>query len=99
MAPEQLDPAWGKIGPATDVFGLGAVLFALLAGRPPFSGKAREELLRSIFETAPCAALLLNRPDTGARVEAICRKCLAAGPRDRFSTAAALSQALALTLS
>jgi serine/threonine-protein kinase len=99
MAPEQLDPQWGKISPATDVFGLGAVLFALLAGHPPFSGKTREELLRSILEAAPTVSLLRERPELAAEIGGICRKCLAIAPRDRFPSAVALAQALLLTLS
>jgi len=99
MAPEQLDPEWGKISPATDVFGLGAVLFALLAGHPPFSGRTREELLRSILELSPTLSLVRERSDVPAEIEVICRKCLAVAPRDRFNSAAALAQSLRLMLS
>jgi DNA-directed RNA polymerase specialized sigma24 family protein len=98
MSPEQLDPAWGKIGPATDIFGLGAVLYALLAGHPPFSGKTVEELLRSILETSPDISLQFHRLDVPAGVDAVCRRSLAVVPRDRFTTAAALAQALLLNV-
>ena len=94
MAPEQLDPAWGNIGPPTDVFGLGAVLFSLLVGHPPFSGRTVEQLLRNMFETAPNLSILKNRADVGSEVDAVCRKCLALAPADRYGTAAELAQAL-----
>jgi DNA-directed RNA polymerase specialized sigma24 family protein len=98
MAPEQLDPLWGAIGPRTDVFGLGAVLFSLLVGRPPFSGATVEKLLQNLFETAQNISLLTDRPDIGPEVDAVCRKCLALAPADRYSTAAELAQALLLNL-
>ena len=98
MAPEQLDPAWGPIGPPTDVFGLGAVLFALLVGRPPFLGRTIDELLQSMLETRPTISLRRDHPDVPEEIDAICRKCLAVSPRDRFATAAALAQALVLTM-
>jgi DNA-directed RNA polymerase specialized sigma24 family protein len=98
MAPEQLDPAWGRIGPPTDVFGLGAVLFALLVGRPPFLGKSVDELLTAILESGPTLSLRRDRPDVPDEIDAICRKCLAISPRDRFGTAAGLAQALLLTM-
>ncbi|MGE5195234.1 MAG: protein kinase domain-containing protein [Deltaproteobacteria bacterium] len=98
MAPEQLDPAWGPIGPRTDVFGLGAVLFALLAGRPPFTGKTIDDLLKSMLEGAPGLSLRRDRPDVPEEIDVICRKCMAVAPRDRFATAAALAQALLLTM-
>jgi len=87
MAPEQLDPAWGPIGPRTDVFGLGAVLFALLAGRPPFSAKSIEGLQQTMLETSPKLSLRSHRPDVGEELDAICRQCLRLDPRERFGTA------------
>jgi tRNA A-37 threonylcarbamoyl transferase component Bud32/DNA-directed RNA polymerase specialized sigma24 family protein len=98
MAPEQLDPSWGPISPGTDVFGLGAVLFALLTGRPPFSGKSVEFLLRAMLQGSPCLSLQRERPDVSAQLDAICGKCLALKPNDRFATAADLAQALRLIL-
>jgi serine/threonine-protein kinase len=94
MAPEQLDPCWGPIGPWTDVFGLGAVLFSILTGHAPFSGKSVAELLHTMFETSPLLSLQKHRPEVPPELDAICRKCLALAPADRFATAAELAQAL-----
>ena len=91
MAPEQLDPVWGAIDARTDVFGLGAVLFSLLAGRPPFTGRAVDELLQNVLAGPPI--LSVHRPDAAA-LDAICRKCLAPAPGARFATAGELAQAL-----
>jgi tRNA A-37 threonylcarbamoyl transferase component Bud32/DNA-directed RNA polymerase specialized sigma24 family protein len=96
MAPEQLDASFGPIGPRTDVFGLGAVLFSLLTGRPPFSGETIEVLLRSMWERSPALTLRGERADASEQVDAVCRKCLALSPRERFNTAAELAQSLRL---
>jgi len=77
---------------------LGAVLFALLAGRPPFSGKTIDELLKSVLESVPELSLRGERSDVSEEIDVICRKCLAVAPRNRFATAAALAQALLLTM-
>jgi RNA polymerase sigma factor (sigma-70 family) len=81
MALEQADPAHGLIGPRTDVFGLGAVLYALLAGRPPFTD-------------SPASPLSTIRPDVPRSVELLCRRCLEAKPENRPSSAAELAAAL-----
>jgi DNA-directed RNA polymerase specialized sigma24 family protein len=94
MAPEQLDPVWGNIGPQTDVFGLGAVLFSLLVGHPPFSGNTVEQLLQNMFEASPNLSLLKNRADVSPEVDAVCRKCLALVPADRYASAAELAHSL-----
>src|SRR5262245_10141099 len=98
MAPEQLDPAWGKIGPPTDVFGLGAVLFALLGGRPPCSGRTLEGLLQAMLSELPALSLRAERPEIAPELDAICRKCLSLTPADRYRTASELAQALALVV-
>ena len=94
MAPEQLDPAWAAIGPRTDVFGLGAVLFSLLVGHAPFSGTTLVKLLQNMFETSALLSLQEHRPDISPEVDAVCRKCVSLSPADRFFTAAELAQAL-----
>jgi RNA polymerase sigma factor (sigma-70 family) len=79
MAPEQLDRAWGPISPRTDVHGLGAVLYALLAGRPPFAEEARRGMM--------VPALSGFRQDVPASVEALCQRCLARDPQRRLASA------------
>ena len=94
MAPEQLDPAWGPVGPRTDVYGLGAVLYTLLAGRPPRIGSLLE-ILSSIAIGTPIPALEdVIEPVQAALIE-IYQRCLASHPADRFSTAAEVARALA----
>ncbi len=55
IAPELVDPQWGEIGPATDVFGVGAILFNLLTGRPPHDGANLETVLRQAVSATPVA--------------------------------------------
>ncbi len=85
LAPEQADPARGPISPRTDVHGLGAVLYTLLAGRPPYS--ASEEPHRPM-------SLAVLRPDLPGGLAAVCERCLAADPRERPASAAELAEAL-----
>lgn len=89
MAPEQIDAARGELGPATDVFGLGAVLFALLAGAPPFARQRADETIELILKGPP-PALRAVRPDVPEPVEILCRRCLARTPSERFPSAAVL---------
>jgi RNA polymerase sigma factor (sigma-70 family) len=91
MAPEQIDSSWGQIEPATDVFGLGAVLFALLAGRAPFAGHSVDALLHDLLTGSPAATLLRERPDLPRDLEMFVASCLAPVPRDRPSSAAELA--------
>lgn len=93
MAPEQIDPAWGPIGPHTDVFGLGAVLFALLTGKPPFVGRTSQETIEQLLN-APLPSVQLNRPDAGSGVDAICRRCLSPQIGKRYGSATELASAL-----
>ncbi len=95
MPPEQA--ACGPPGPRSDVFALGGVLYFLLTGRAPYAGRTPAEVLsraarcdwdRRPLETVPGAA----------RLKAICRRALESDPAERFSSAAALAEALERSL-
>jgi hypothetical protein len=93
LAPEQ---AWGRakeIGPATDVYALGAILFELIGGRPPFRGETVSETLDAIQGREP-PPLSRFRSRVPRDVEAICRKCLAKQPRRRYASARDLADDL-----
>jgi RNA polymerase sigma factor (sigma-70 family) len=94
MAPEQVDLVWGAISPRTDVYGLGAVLYFLLFGRPPLIGLAVADVLSQVVSARPIelpeAASAQIAP---ALIDAV-RRCLAKKPAERFANAAELSGVL-----
>ena len=94
MAPEQIDPAWGPISVRTDVHGLGAVLYALLAGRPPFAADSASEGQPGTTARPAPAALTGLRADVPASVEMLCRRCLAEEQERRFASAEETASAL-----
>jgi eukaryotic-like serine/threonine-protein kinase len=93
MSPEQASGRTARIGPACDIYALGAVLFHLLTGQPPFAGSNVLEIIRQVCEDAPKALCdvdaALPKP-----LEAICLNCLAKDPQDRYPMAAALADDL-----
>ncbi len=89
MAPEQLNAGFGELGPRTDVYGLGGILYQLLTGQPPIQGRDAAETLRLVPTQAPAPGSLA-RPDIPADLEAIAQKCLAKKPEDRYARAAEL---------
>jgi serine/threonine-protein kinase len=90
MSPELLDGRRDQLGPWTDVFSLGAVLFELIAGRQPFSGKTLNEAARSIRE-----GFVPSLPDVPSTLNEVVRRCLAKEHRKRFRDAGELAAALA----
>ncbi len=93
MAPEQATGDLARIGPRTDVYAMGGILYELLAGQPPFRGGSLMELLTQAVSAPPVPPRQLA-PDVSADVEAICLKCLAKSPEDRYASAADLAEDL-----
>jgi eukaryotic-like serine/threonine-protein kinase len=86
MAPEQASRSWGEIGVRTDVYGIGAVLYNLLTGRPPWIGRRLPDILANVISAAPVVAPSSLRPELSEALSDLCHKCLAKAPEDRYPT-------------
>src|SRR5437773_100970 len=93
MAPEQAMGNNAAVSSVTDIYGLGAVLYQLLTGQPPFAGGATYETIKLLLDTEPRHPRLLN-PKIDRDLSTICLKCLEKDPKRRYSSALALAEDL-----
>ncbi len=93
MAPEQAAGLHSQIGPPTDVYALGAILYQLLVGRPPFEGDNPVHTMMRVMEEEPIAPQKIQ-PKVPRDLQTICLKCLEKMPSRRYPSAAALADEL-----
>ncbi len=95
MSPEQTDPtgASGEVGPLSDLYSLGAVLYFLLTGRSPFAGAKAEEVIQQVRTRKPVPPSKIV-PALAPELERICMRCLEKKPADRYPTLQAFARVL-----
>jgi serine/threonine-protein kinase len=94
MAPEQADSLWGAVSPRTDVYGLGAVLYALVTGKPPFEGPTLDAIIARVKSPHPPISPRACNPEVPEALQEICMRCLRKDPSERHAGAAEVARAL-----
>ena len=93
MAPEQVLGGPDSVGPSVDVYALGAILYEMLTGRPPFRAESAIETQRQLTQVEPVAPARINA-SVPRDLETICLKCLSKQPKSRYVSAEALADDL-----
>jgi serine/threonine protein kinase len=89
MSPEQASPEESVVGPLSDIFSIGTVLYYLLAGQTAFSGRSTQEVLNKVRAAAPQRPSEI-KPNVPLDLEAVCFKAMAKNPKERYQTATEL---------
>ncbi len=93
MPPEQAEGRTADVGPRSDVYSLGAVLYQVLTGRPPFQAATLAATLQQVLDVEPAPPRQVN-PAVPVELEAICLTCLRKNPAERYESAAAFADDL-----
>jgi serine/threonine-protein kinase len=93
MPPEQAAAKRGAVGKRSDVYAMGAILYHLLTGRPPFLAPTVAETLQEVLNTEPVSPRVLN-PGVPPDLETLCLKCLDKEPARRYQAANELAEEL-----
>ncbi len=93
MAPEQAVGTASELRPPSDIYSLGAILYEMLTGHPPFRGVSSADILKQVLVDPP-ASVRSSRRDVPPELDAICLKCLEKSPTDRYASAAELADDL-----
>jgi PAS domain S-box-containing protein len=93
MAPEQAAGRLDRIDHRTDIYGLGAILYEVLTGQPPFSGSSAREVLRKVEEEQPAPPREVCT-DAPPGLEQVCLRALAKNPEDRYAAAKEMAEAV-----
>ncbi len=85
MSPEQAQARWNLVGPASDQFSLGVILYVILTGKVPFQGRTTEDVLENV-KTCKFTAPTKLTPNVSRALEAVCLKAMAPDSADRYAT-------------